>query len=154
MLAADRFGKQLGELKEDLKVLTYSLELADKREQKLQIELEDWKIKAGTEVEDSLSGNRQRLNIIEEELSILNKKKNNVLNDFNNQFDKLNAYNLERLTELKERQETEISELEVEKKNQVKEFENKEDELSKEKESNFKNKGVDAKQLKSVESSH
>jgi hypothetical protein len=152
MLAADRFGKQLGELKEDLKVLTYSLELADKREQKLQIELEDWKIKAGTEVEDSLSGNRQRLNIIEEELSILNKKKNNVLNDFNNQFDKLNAYNLERLTELKERQETEISELEVEKKNQVKEFENKEDELSKEKESNFKNKGVDAKQLKSVES--
>ncbi len=152
MLAADRFGKQLGELKEDLKVLTYSLELADKREQKLQIELEDWKIKAGTEVEDSLTGNRQRLNIIEEELSILNKKKNNVLNDFNNQFDKLNTYNLERLTELKERQESEISELEVEKKNQVKEFENKEDELSKEKESNFKNKGVDAKQLKAVES--
>ncbi|MCC7051455.1 MAG: ATP-binding protein, partial [Bacteroidia bacterium] len=59
---------------------------------------------------------------------------------------------LERLTELKERQESEISELEVEKKNQVKEFENKEDELSKEKESNFKNKGVDAKQLKAVES--
>lgn len=151
MLAADKFGKQLGELKEDLKVLTYSLELADKREQKLQIELEDWKIKAGTEVEDSLTGNRQRLNIIEEELSILNKKKNNVLNDFNLQFEKLNAYNIERLAELKERQETEISELEVEKKNQVKEFENKEDELSKEKESNFKNKGVDAKQLKSVE---
>jgi hypothetical protein len=151
MLAADKFGKQLGELKEDLKVLTYSLELADKREQKLQIELEDWKIKAGTEVEDSLTGNRQRLNIIEEELSILNKKKNNVLNDFNLQFEKLNAYNIERLGELKERQETEISELEVEKKNQVKEFENKEEELSKEKESNFKNKGVDAKQLKSVE---
>ncbi|MCW3077641.1 MAG: ATP-binding protein, partial [Bacteroidetes bacterium] len=151
MLAADKFGKQLGELKEDLKVLTYSLELADKREQKLGVELEDWKSKAGTEVEDSLTGNRQRLNIIEEELSILNKKKNNLLNDFNTQFDRLKTYNDERLAELKERQETEISELEVEKKNQVKEFESKEEELSKEKESNFKDKGVDAKLLKNVE---
>ncbi|MDO9000216.1 MAG: ATP-binding protein [Bacteroidota bacterium] len=152
MLAADKFGKQLGEMKEDVKVLTYSLELADKREQKLGGELEEWRSKAGIEVEQSLTGNRQRLNLIEEELSILNKKKNNLLNDFNNQFDKLKAYNEERLAELKERQETEISELEVEKKNQVKEFENKEDELSKEKETNFKSKGVDAKQLKSVES--
>ncbi len=151
MLAADKFGKQLGEWKEDLKVLTYSLELAEKREQKLIVELEDWRIKAGGEVEESLTGNRQRLNIIEEELSILNKKKNNLLNDFNNQFEKLKTFNEERLTELKERQETEISELEVEKKNQVKEFENKEDELSKEKETNFKSKGVDAKQLKTVE---
>ncbi|MDP3558619.1 MAG: ATP-binding protein [Bacteroidota bacterium] len=152
MLAADKFGKQLGEMKEDVKVLTYSLELADKREQKLGGELEEWRSKAGIEVEQSLTGNRQRLNLIEEELSILNKKKNNLLNDFNNQFDKLKAYNEERLADLKERQETEISELEVEKKNQVKEFENKEDELSKEKETNFKSKGVDAKQLKSVES--
>lgn len=151
MLAADKFGKQLGELKEDLKVLTYSLELADKREQKLGVELEDWKSKAGSEVEESLTGNRQRLNIIEEELSILNKKKNLLLNDFNTQFERLKNYNDERLAELKERQETEISELEVEKKNQVKEFEAKEDELSKEKESNFKSKGVDAKLLKNVE---
>ncbi len=151
MLAADKFGKQLGELKEDLKVLTYSLELADKREQKLGVELEDWKGKAGTEVEESLTGNRQRLNIIEEELAILNKKKNLLLNDFNTQLDRLKAYNDERLAELKERQETEISELEVEKKNQVKEFEAKEDELSKEKETNFKSKGVDAKLLKNVE---
>ncbi|MGZ4099142.1 MAG: ATP-binding protein [Bacteroidia bacterium] len=151
MLAADKFGKQLGELKEDLKVLTYSLELADKREQKLGIELEDWKSKAGTEIEESLTGNRQRLNIIEEELSILNKKKNNLLNDFNTQFERLKTYNDERLADLKERQETEISELEVEKKNQVKEFEAKEEELSKEKETNFKSKGVDAKLLKNVE---
>ncbi len=42
-------------------------------------------------------------------------------------------------------------ELEVEKKNQVKEFESKEDELAKEKEKNFKSKGVDSKQLKAVE---
>ncbi len=42
MLAADKFGKQLGEMKEDVKVLSYSLELADKREQKLGHELEDW----------------------------------------------------------------------------------------------------------------
>lgn len=151
MLAADKFGKQLGELKEDVKVLTYSLELAEKREQKLGHELEDWNSRAGKEVEQSLSGNRQRLNIIEEELAILTKKKNLLINDFNAQFEKLKVYNEERLAELKERQEAEISELEVEKKNQVKEFENKEDELSKEKDSNFKSKGVDAKQLKQVE---
>lgn len=151
MLAADKFGKQLGELKEDVKVLTYSLELADKREQKLGIEFEDWKSKAGSEVEESLTGNRQKLNIIEEELAILNKKKNHLLNDFNTQFDRLKSYNEERLTELKERQETEISELEVEKKNQVKEFEAKEDELTKEKDSSFKSKGVDSKLLKVVE---
>jgi hypothetical protein len=151
MLAADKFGKQLGELKEDLKVLTYSLELADKREQKLVIELEDWRSKAGSEVEESLTGNRQRLNLIEEELAILTKRKNLLVNDFNTQFDRLKAYNDERLAELKERQETEISEIEVEKKNSVKEFESKEEELAKEKESNFKKKGVDSKQLKSVE---
>ena len=151
MLAADKYGKQLGELKEDVKILAYSLELADKREKKLADEFEDWQSRAGKEVEESLTGNRQRLNIIEEELSILNKKKNNLLNEFNIQLDKLKAYNDERLAELKSRQETEISELEVEKKNQVKEFENKEEELSKEKESNFKSKGVDSKQLKNVE---
>jgi hypothetical protein len=151
MLAADKYGKQLGELKEDVKVLTYSLELADKREKKLSEELEDWNSRAGKEIEESLTGNRQRLNIIEEELAILNKKKNVLLGDFNNQIEKLKSYNDERLVDLKSKQETEISELEVEKKNRVKEFESKEDSLSKEKESNFKNKGVDAKQLKKVE---
>ncbi len=151
MLAADKFGKQLGEMKEDVKVLTYSLELADKREHKLGSELEEWRHKAGVEIEQSLTGNRQRLNIIEEELTLLNKKKSNLLADFNNQFEKLRIYNEERLAELKERQETEISELEVEKKNQVKDYEDKEDELSKEKDKNFKSKGVDAKQLKGVE---
>lgn len=151
MLAADKFGKQLGEMKEDVKVLTYSLELADKREHKLGSELEEWRHKAGVEIEQSLTGNRQRLNIIEEELTLLNKKKNNLVADFNNQFEKLRIYNEERLAELKERQETEISELEVEKKNQVKDYEDKEDELSKEKDKNFKSKGVDAKQLKGVE---
>lgn len=151
MLAADKFGKQAGELKEDIKVLTYSLELAEKREQKLSAELEEWKLKAGSDIEQSLSGNRQRLNIVEEELSILNKKKNVLIADFNTQFDRLKIYNDERLAELKQRQESEVSELEVEKKNQVKEFEAKEDELSKEKEGNFKNKGVDSKQLKQVE---
>lgn len=151
MLAADRFGKQLGELKEDVKVLAYSLELAEKREQKLIEELEEWKQKAGTEIESSLSGNRQKLNLIEEELSVLNKKKNTVLTDFNVQLERLRVYNEERIAELKERQETEISELEVEKKNQVKEFEDKEEQLSKEKETNFKAKGVDSKQIKQID---
>jgi hypothetical protein len=151
MLAADRFGKQLGELKEDVKVLAYSLELADKREQKLIEELEEWKQRAGTEIESSLSGNRQKLNLIEEELAILNKKKNTILTDFNVQLERLRVYNEERIAELKERQETEISELEVEKKNQVKEFEDKEEQLAKEKETNFKAKGVDSKQIKQID---
>lgn len=150
-LAADKFGKQLGELKEEVKVLAYSLELAEKRERKLIEELEEWKQKAGNEVETSLSGNRQKLNLIEEELAILNKKKNTILNDFNVQIERLRVYNEERIAELKERQESEISEMEVEKKNQVKEFEEKEESLSKEKESSFKSKGVDSKQLKQVD---
>jgi hypothetical protein len=151
MLAADKFGKQLGELKEDLKVLTYSLELAEKREKKLILELEDWKQRASKEVEESLTGNKQKVNLIEEELAILNKKKNNLLNDFNTQLDKLKAFNDERLADLKGRQETEISELEVEKKNQVKEYEEKETELSNEKETNFKAKGVDSKEIKRID---
>lgn len=151
MLAADKFGKQLGELKEDLKVLTYSLELAEKREKKLILELEDWKQRASKEIEESLTGNKQKVNLIEEELAILNKKKNNLLNDFNTQLDKLKAFNDERLADLKGRQETEISELEVEKKNQVKEYEEKETELSNEKETNFKAKGVDSKEIKRID---
>ena len=151
MLAADKFGKQLGELKEDLKVLNYSLELADKREKKLILEIEDWKQRASIEIEQSLSGNKQKINIIEEELAILNKKKNNLLNDFNTQFDKLKIFNDERLADLKGRQETEISELEVEKKNQVKEYEEKETQLSSEKESNFKEKGVDSKEINRID---
>lgn len=151
MLAADRYGKQLGELKEDVKVLSYSLELADKREQKLTEELDEWKQRAGTEIESSLSGNRQKLSLIEEELSVLNKKKNAVLTDFNVQLERLRVYNEERIAELKERQETEISELEVEKKNQVKEFEDKEEQLIKERETNFKAKGVDSKQIKQID---
>lgn len=151
MLAADRFGKQLGELKEDVKVLSYSLELAEKREQKLIEELEEWKQRAGTEIETSLSGNRQKVSLLEEELAILNKKKNSLLNDFAVQFERLRVYNEERLAELKERQETEISQLEVEKKNQVKEYEDKETQLSKERETNFKSKGVDSKQIKEID---
>ena len=80
MVAADKFGKQLGELKEDLKVLNYSLELAEKREKKLILEIEDWKQRASSEIEESLTGNKQKVNLIEEELAILNKKKNNIHN--------------------------------------------------------------------------
>lgn len=151
MLAADKYGKQLGELKEELKVLSYSLELADKREKKLILELEDWKQKASAEIEEALTGNRQKIGVIDEELAILNKRKNNLLNDFNTQLDKLKSFNEERLTDLKARQETEISELEVEKKNQVKEYEEKEAQLSSEKESNFKEKGVDSKEIKKID---
>ncbi|MBS1653018.1 MAG: ATP-binding protein [Bacteroidetes bacterium] len=151
LLAADKYGKQLGELKEDVKVLSYSLELAEKREQKLQLELDEWKQKASEEIEQSLIGNKQRINILEEELAILNKKKNLTINDYDQQLDKIKIFNTDRLADLKDRQDTEMSELEVEKKNTVKEYEDRENEMSKEKETNFKSKGVDSKQLKIVE---
>ena len=37
------------------------------------LELEDWKQRASTEIEQSLSGNRQKLNIIEEEFVLVKK---------------------------------------------------------------------------------
>ena len=151
MLAADRFGKQLGELKEDVKVLTYSLELAEKREKKLMLELDDWKQKASEEVETSLSGNRSKFNLVEEELAILNKKKNNMLNDFNLQFEQLRAYHLDRIADLKERQEAEIKDIETEKDKTVAAFDAKEKEMNDEKETMFKSKGVDNKQVKDVD---
>jgi hypothetical protein len=151
LLAADRYGKQLGELKEDVKVLTYSLELAEKRERKLIVELDDWKQKAGSEVETSLTGNRQKANLVEEELAILNKKKNNLLNDFNLQFEQLRSYHTERIEDLKSRQESEIQEIEDEKEKSVAAFDKREKELTDEKETAFKSKGVDNKQVKEID---
>lgn len=151
MLAADRYGKQLGELKEDVKVLTYSLELAEKREKKLMLELDDWKQKANEEVETSLSGNRNKFNLVEEELNILNKRKNTMLNDFNLQFEQLRAYHTDRIADLKERQEAEIREIEAEKEKTVASFDAKEKELTDEKETSFKSKGVDSRQVKDVD---
>jgi len=151
LLAADRYGKQLGELKEDVKVLTYSLELAEKREKKLIVELDDWNQKASSEVETSLSGNRSKANLIEEELAILNKKKNNLLNDFNQQFDQLRKYHMERIEDLRSRQESEIKDIEEEKEKTVAAFDNREALLVDEKETAFKSKGVDNKQVKDVD---
>jgi hypothetical protein len=151
MLAADKYGKQIGEMKEDVKVLSYSLELADKREKKLAGELDDWRTRASKEIEEALSGNRQRLNIIEEELGLLDKKKNLLLGDFNGQLEKAKAYHQERLSELKAGLDSEIKDLDNEKKNRVKEYEQKEKELSEEKDTNFHGSGVDAAQLKAIE---
>lgn len=151
MLIADRFGKQIGELKEEVKVLEYSLELADKREKKLVSELEEWNQKASTEIETSLTGNRQKQNLLEEELSILNKRKNIHLGEFNEQFDHLKKYFEERIAELKERHEDEVKGLEDEKAKTLKAFAEKEKELSGEKEGNYKNKGVDSKQIKEID---
>lgn len=151
MLIADRFGKQIGEMKEELKVLNYSLELAEKREKKLMNELEDWKEKSGKEIESGLSGNRQKLNLVEEELSLLNKKKNILQNDIAEQFDKIKAYHDERLEDLKERQEKEIAELEKERAKTLSEFDKKDKELGGDKETSYKSKGVDSKQLKNTD---
>jgi hypothetical protein len=151
MLIADRYGKQLGELKEEVKVLEYSLELADKREKKLVVELEEWNQKANQEIETSLTGNRQKANLLEEELSILSKRKNIQLSEFNEQFDHLKKYFEERVTELKERQEDEVKSLEDEKGRTLKALDEKEKELTGDKESNYKDKGVDSKQIKDID---
>lgn len=151
MLAADRFGKQIGELKEEVKVLSYSLELAEKREKKLISELEEWKAKANEEIEASLSGNRQKLNLVEEDLMILNKRKNSFLNEFNEQLDQLKKFHEDRIADLKERQEKEIAEIEAEKSRNIEAFDKKEAELTGEKESSFKSKGVDNKQIKEID---
>jgi len=151
MLIADRYGKQLGELKEEVKVLEYSLELADKREKKLVVELEEWTLKATGEIETSLTGNRQKQNLLEEELSILSKRKNINLSEFNEQFDQLKKYFEERVAELKERQEDEVKTLEEEKERTLKAFAEKEKELTGDKEGNYKDKGVDSKQVKDIE---
>ncbi|HXB39735.1 MAG TPA: ATP-binding protein [Bacteroidia bacterium] len=151
MLMADRYGKQLGELKEEVKVLEYSLELADKREKKLVVELEEWNQKANQEIETSLTGNRQKANLLEEELSILSKRKNIQLSEFNEQFDHLKNYFEERIAELKERQEDEVKNLEDEKGRTLKALDEKEKELVGDKESNYKDKGVDSKQIKDID---
>lgn len=151
MLIADRYGKQLGELKEEVKVLEYSLELADKREKKLVSELEEWSQKVNSEMESTLTGNRQKQNLLEEELSILSKRKNINLSEFNEQFDHLKKYFEERVAELKERQEDEVKSLEDEKARTLKAFTEKEAELSGDKEGNYKEKGVDSKQVKEIE---
>lgn len=128
LLLADRFGKQIGELKEDVKILSYSLELAEKREKKLLTELEEWKTKAGTEVEDTMKSIKQKQNIVEEELAILQKKKNTVLNEFNVQFDELRKFQGERIQDMKIRQEKEIKSLEDERTKIIGDFELKEKE--------------------------
>jgi chromosome segregation ATPase len=151
MLMADRYGKQLGELKEEVKVLEYSLELADKREKKLVVELEEWQQKASTEVETSLTGNRQKQNLLEEELSILSKRKNIHLSEFNEQFDHLKKYFEERVAELKERQEDEVKALEEEKKKTLAAFAEKEKSITGEKEGNYQEVGVDSKQIKKID---
>ena len=72
MNIADKYGRNIGELKEDVKVLTYSIDLAEKREKKLQADLEEWKSKAGIEVEDSLKQIKQKQNQIKMVQTLLN----------------------------------------------------------------------------------
>ncbi|MCX8081007.1 MAG: hypothetical protein N3F09_07215, partial [Bacteroidia bacterium] len=117
----------------------------------LQAEKEVWLKKAEEETESALKGNRQKFNVLEEELTILNKKKNLILQTFNEQMEKITLHHQERMDDIRNRREEEFSRLEVEKKNGIKEYEKKEDELLSEKEHQYKSKGVDAKELKKVE---
>jgi hypothetical protein len=60
LLNADKYGKQIAEIKEDIKVTQYAIELAEKKERKLLIELEEWKTKAAKETDASLQSIREK----------------------------------------------------------------------------------------------
>ncbi len=151
LLLADKYGKELAYEKDELKTLLYALEMAGKKEKKILAEKEEWLKKAEEESDQALKGNRQKLNVLEEELSVLNKKKNLILETFEEQWNKIQTHHEDRIQDIKARREDEFAKLEVEKKNGIKEFEKKEDELINEKEHQYKSKGVDAKELKKVE---
>ncbi|GIV27524.1 MAG: hypothetical protein KatS3mg027_1338 [Bacteroidia bacterium] len=77
LLNADKYGKQIAEIKEDIKVTQYAIELAEKKERKLLIELEEWKTKAAKETDASLQTIREKITMIEEEIAILKKRRTN-----------------------------------------------------------------------------
>jgi nitrogen fixation protein FixH len=148
---ADRFGRQIGEFKEESKILTYSLELADKREKKLQNELSDWKQKASLEIEEQLTENRRKQQQLDEDLSNLNTKKNAILDEFTQTVEKMRGNNSAKLKDLQDRLKKEISDLESIKEDKLAELEEKETQTAIEKDSAIKNKGVDAKGIKEIE---
>lgn len=151
LLNADKYGKQIAEIKEDIKVTQYAIELAEKKERKLLIELEEWKTKAAKETDASLQSIREKIAMIEEELSILRKRKKITETEFETQIQNAIARAQQQIQHLKQQQQKEIEQLEVQRKNTIKELKEKEESLIAEKQNIFQNKGVDNKRIQEIQ---
>ncbi|GAB4451674.1 MAG: ATP-binding protein [Bacteroidia bacterium] len=151
LLNADKYGKQIAEIKEDIKVTQYAIELAEKKERKLLIELEEWKSKAAKETDASLHNIREKIAMIEEELSILKKRKQITEAEFDTQIQNNIAKSNQQIQHLKQQQQKEIEQLEVQRKNTIKELKDKEEKLIAEKQNIFQNKGVDNKKIQEIQ---
>ncbi len=151
LLNADKYGKQIAEIKEDIKVTQYTIELAEKKERKLLIELEEWKTKAAKETDTSLQSIREKITMIEEELAILKKRKKITETEFETQIQNAIAKAQQQIQHLKQQQQKEIEELEVQRKNTIQELKEKEDKLIAEKQNIFQNKGVDNQQIQNTQ---
>lgn len=151
ILNADKYGKQIAEIKEDIKVTQYAIELAEKKERKLLIELEEWKTKAAKETDTSLQNIREKIAMIEEELSILKKRKQITQAEFDTPIQNAIAKANQQIQHLKQQQQQEIEQLEVQRKNTIKELKEKEEKLISEKQNLFQNKGVDNKKIQEIQ---
>ncbi len=151
LLNADKYGKQIAEIKEDIKVILYAIELAEKKEKKRLIELEEWKSKAAKETDTSLQFIREKIVIIEEELAILKKRKQITETENETQIQNTIAKSQQQIQHLKQQQQQEIEQLEVQRKNTIKELKEKEEKLLAEKQNIFQNKGVDNKKISEIQ---
>lgn len=150
---ADKYGKQIAEIKEDIKVIQYAIELAEKKERKLLIELEEWKTKAAKETDNTLKSIREKIAMIEEELNILNKRKRMTETEYETQIQNLIAKYQQQIQHIKERQKQEIEELQVQQKNTINELKQKEEKFITEKQNIFQKKGVDNTKIKEIQKS-
>ncbi len=153
IILADKYGKQISEIKEDIKVLLYSIELAEKKERKQLIELEEWKSKGAQESDSSVKTIREKIVMIDEELAILNKRKRMTESEIDTQIQQLISKAQQQIQNLKQQQQEEMEQLEVQKKNTIKDLKEKEEQLIAEKQNIFKNKGVNNKQIQEIQSS-
>ncbi len=151
LLNADKYGKQIAEIKEDIKVIQYAIELAEKKERKLIVELEEWKTKNAKEVDNSLKSVREKIAMVEDELAILNKRKKLTETEFETQIQNLIAKYQQQIQQLKKQQQEEIHNLKTQQKNTTNELKEKEKKLIDEKQSTFQTKGVDNKRIQEIQ---
>lgn len=144
IIAADRYGKQLGELREEVKVLAYSLELAEKREIKLSEDLLEWRKKENLEIENVLGSNRQKQNLVDEELSVLEKRRKMIMEEFKGESNQVLKYYSDRLSDIKDKHQSEIDLLEADKEKAMEAFTGNEDRFNEAKEEKYKSEGVDS----------
>jgi len=151
LLNADKYGKQIAELKEDSKVTQYAIELAEQKARKLIIELEELKTKAAKETDASLQSIREKIAMIEEEIAILKKRRKITETEFETQIQNAIAKSQQQIQHLKQQQQKEIEELEVQRKNTIQELKEKEQQLIAEKQNIFQNKGVNTTKIQELQ---